>query len=117
MPLMLAAALMSAQVAPPTAQEADLRCIAVIVGAIGTRSEDERAAIMPLATYYIGRATGRDPGIDLEAELRRLMTDEAAFAAMVPAETKRCGEEMMGVGQTLQDIGNALQKTPPSAQK
>lgn len=106
--LSLALALQTA----PTPQEQDLRCVAVISATIGTMPEDERSDVIPLATYYIGRATGRDPKVDLEAELRRQLSDDAAFTKRLPGELQRCAAEMKGVGEQLQRLGNALQSRP-----
>jgi hypothetical protein len=96
----------------PTQQEQDLRCIAVISATIGTMPEDQRSNVIPLATYYIGRATGRDPRVDLEADLRRLLSDDATFSKRAPDELQRCAAEMKGVGEQLQRLGKALEAGP-----
>lgn len=106
LPVLLIAA--AAQAASPSAQEQDLRCIAVIATIVGKADESKRAAVTPLMMYYVGRATGRNPAVKLEAELRRVYGDQAAFEKIFPAEAARCGAEMQVVGKELMRIGEAL---------
>ncbi|MES2290139.1 MAG: hypothetical protein V4530_10425 [Pseudomonadota bacterium] len=106
---------MAAQAASPSAQEQDLRCIAVMAAIIGKADESKRAAVTPLMMYYVGRANGRDPALKLEPELRRVYGDTAAFGKSFPVEAARCGAEMEVVGKDLMRIGDALKQSETSS--
>lgn len=107
----------AAQAASPTAQEQDLRCIAVISAIIGKADETKRAAVTPLLMYYVGRAAGRDPAMKLAPELRRVYADRARFEKMFPAEATRCGAEMDVIGKELMQVGEALKQAEAGGAK
>lgn len=115
--LPLLATATAAQAIPSSTQEQDLRCVAVISAIIGTLEESKRPTVMAGAMYYVGRVTARRPDLDLEAELRRILGDDAAFKKILPAEATRCGADLQKVGTELTRVGGAMKSTGQPATK
>lgn len=114
---MFAALLFAAAAATASPQEQDLRCVAVMAIITGKAAEDKRALVAPLMMYYVGRTNGRDPKMDLERELRRVMNDKANFQSVFQSEMGRCSTEMNRVGNDLVRIGNILRPVDKAAPK
>ena len=106
---MVSALLFAAAAVASSPQEQDLRCVAVMAIVTGKAAEDKRALVAPLMMYYVGRTNGRDPKMDLERELRRVLNDKAKFQSVFQSELARCSKEMNTVGNDLIRIGNILQ--------
>jgi len=103
--LVLAAAPLSAQTGEA---EADLNCTAILATRISdTEPGEKRSGMIAGLMYYIGKLEGRNPQIDLKAELKRTyatLTHERAAA-----EAQRCDSSLSTKGQSLQKIGSELQ--------
>lgn len=105
--LALAAAL--SQSDPAAANEADLRCVAVVLSIIGEHDPqgDQKAGLVGGAMFFIGRIDGRDPNYDLRAGLLRLAARPDADA-VITADRVRCANLMIASGEKLVDAGEAL---------
>lgn len=80
----------------------DLRCMVVAGAVAGSPNPQLQAAAPLMMSYYLGRAKGREPGIDIGARL------EAAYrglkASGLQADAQRCGAEMAAMGKETQDL-------------
>ncbi len=93
--------------------EADLRCVAAMLYAVGDASEkkDERSTGLLIAavSYYVGRLDARLPGLDYAAHIKRLASS-TEFEKQLSGEIKRCATEsgmaMQAVGKAAQGAGN-----------
>lgn len=103
------AALSLVQAAPADpALEQDLRCVAVLSIVLGQMPEERRGAATAGVMYFIGRAEGRRPGINLETELVRIVGPLENLDALQP-DLQRCSKELETQGAALQAMGKALQ--------
>ena len=85
------------------ANEADLRCLAVVAsGGIETASRGGQAAG---AMYFVGRIDARTPGFDYRAEMLRLIRSGADLGA----DRVRCSTELKARGAALAELSRGLQ--------
>lgn len=106
--LSLIAVAAAAQPLEPAA-EADLRCVASLLYAVGEASEkkDERSTglLVAAVSYYVGRMDVRNPGLDYAGHIKRL-AGSAEFEKQLSSEITRCSRE---AGMAMQAIGKAAQ--------
>ncbi len=114
---MISALLFAAAAAASSPQEQDLRCVAAMAVVTGKAAEDKRALVAPLMMYYVGRTSARNPNLNLESELRRILNDKANFQNAFQSEIGRCSKEMNRVGSDLMRIGSLLQPTETAKPK
>jgi hypothetical protein len=96
-----------AQEAPATT--GDLKCALVGFALATSEEKDEQQAGLMLAFYYYGRLSAV-PGFQLERRLKEVadaMTDEAFVA-----ESRRCGDELAAVGDSMQRFGQSMDAKP-----
>ncbi|MBO9580867.1 MAG: hypothetical protein J7498_08245 [Sphingobium sp.] len=98
---------------PATAQVStqvagDLRCITILSAATATVPENQRPQMAAIVLYFIGRVDGAAPGLDLTAEIKRIVPTLGALN--VGDEAKRCAAILTEKGAQLQDVGKALQE-------
>ena len=91
------------------AAEADMRCVAAMLYAVGEADErkDQKTTGVLLASvsYFIGKVDARIPGADYRGHIARLaMSPE--FTKELSGEIKRCALES---GTALQVVGKAAQ--------
>jgi hypothetical protein len=109
--LIAAAAVATGPLEP--AAEADMRCVAAMLYAVGDADQrkDQKMANVLLASvaYFSGKIDGRVPGADYRGHIARL-ANSPDFAAQLPGEIKRCaleaGAAMQLVGKAAQAAGN-----------
>ncbi|WP_375397755.1 hypothetical protein [uncultured Sphingomonas sp.] len=99
-----------------TAEDADSRCLAAFA-LVAARKPDAGSADPNAAKaieagkigaiYFTGKLLGRNPQIDLEAAMRRVMP---ALTPVLTDETRRCAVDLQNAGLKLVSVGNALQK-------
>lgn len=106
--LFLAAALSAPAVDPAT--EADLRCVAVFAISAGKAPDDKKAGLAAGVMFFLGRIDARSPGIDLEANLRRIAASETT--ASFQADAARCGPIIEAHGKALTEIGQRMVANP-----
>lgn len=106
--LMMVAAAATTQPLEPAA-EADMRCVAAMLYAVGSAAEtkDDKSAGLLIASvsYYVGRLDARQPGVDYAGHIGRL-AKSAEFEKQLPGEIKRCAAES---GAAMQAAGKAAQ--------
>ncbi len=89
---------------PPAPVEADLKCVAVMLAITGSMPEGEQRTQMAAAVmYFVGHADGQAPGLDLKAELKRIVPGLAA--PQIEEEARRCGAILVEKGGQLTEIG------------
>lgn len=105
---MIAAAAAAAQPLEPAA-EADMRCIAAMLYAVGQADERKDAkstsVLLASVSYFIGKIDARVPGVDYRGHIARL-AQSSVFAKELDGEIKRCALES---GSALQVVGKAAQ--------
>lgn len=105
---LIAAAAAATQPLEPAA-EADMRCVAAMLFAIGEADErkDQKTTSMLLASvsYFIGKIDARMPGADYRGHIVRL-SKTPEFTTALSSEIKRCALES---GKALQVVGKAAQ--------
>lgn len=107
-------------VAAPAANayDPDVRCVAAmafVVGKLekeGTLTGDTKTGITSVLLYYIGKVRGHLPGLELEAEIRKVYSDKAYGDDGLKADLTRCGGEADAMGQWLSQMGKHLQQKP-----
>ncbi|HSX55331.1 MAG TPA: hypothetical protein VLG14_08540 [Sphingomonas sp.] len=107
----LASVLLTAQAAQlDPSIEADVACVASFSYLTSTLPKERQAEMAPLITYYVGRIDGKQPGVDLQAAILRQVAGKsgADLNSYVQSNTKRCGAEMVQMGNRLQAVGKAL---------
>lgn len=107
---LVAAAAAATQPLEPVA-EADMRCVAALLYAIGEADErkDQKATSMLLASvsYFIGKIDARMPSADYRGHIGQL-AKSPEFNKEVSGEIKRCAFES---GTALQLVGKAAQES------
>ena len=103
----------SAALAPlDRASEADLRCVGVLANVISeTTDEKQISAYSAGLFYFLGKIDGRQPGIDLGAQLYRLIS-QSDFPAKMDSELSRCKVEL---GKRANEVGAAAQQLEKAA--
>jgi hypothetical protein len=108
---MIAAAAAATQPLEPVA-EADMRCVAALLYAVGSAEEKKDAKssslLIAAVAYYNGRLDARQPGINYTGHINRLaMSSE--FEGQLDKEIRRCameaGTAMKTLGQAAQAVG------------
>ncbi len=90
------------------ADQADLRCLTLVVAAIGASEDPATSApLVSGATYYFGRLQGRTPGTDWLARLADYARTEPA--AELEASRARCVEEMQALGRDFVSMGARME--------
>lgn len=85
------------------ANEADMRCLAVVAsGGLETASRGGQAAG---AMYFVGRIDARAPAFDYRAEMLRLIRSGADLGA----DRVRCATELKSRGAALAELSRGLQ--------
>jgi hypothetical protein len=106
---LLAAAAAATQPLEP-AVEADMRCVAAMLYAVGESDErkDQKTTNILLASvsYFIGKVDARVPGADYRGHIGRL-ANSPEFTKQLSGEIKRCALES---GTALQVVGKAAQE-------
>jgi hypothetical protein len=106
---LIAAAAAATQPLEPAA-EADMRCVAALLYAIGESDErkDQKTTSILLASvsYFIGKVDARVPGADYRGHISRL-AKSPEFNKELSGEIKRCALES---GTALQVVGKAAQE-------
>ena len=87
-------------------QTSDLRCVAIFSGMIGNpRYAELKDSTSAGLFYFLGRADGRQPGMDLGAQLRQVredmpMTQYGDEARRCFATLKKRNNQLKALGQT-----------------
>jgi hypothetical protein len=85
------------------ANEADLRCLAVVAsGGLEAASRGGQAAG---AMYFVGRIDARTPGFDYRVEMLRLIRSRTDLGA----DRVRCSTELKNRGAALAELSRGLQ--------
>lgn len=105
--LLLASAAAALPQAQSPADEADLRCMAVLSLAIAQMPDAQKPGVVAGVLYFMGRIDARASGLDLEAGLRRVSAE--LTQDLIRSEGQRCGAIMTERGQHLQRVGAAMQ--------
>lgn len=105
---LIAAAAAATQPLEP-ATEADMRCVAAMLYAVGEADarKDAKTTSVLLASvsYFVGRVDARIPGADYRGHIARL-AQSPDFGKQLSGEIKRCALES---GTALQVVGKAAQ--------
>ena len=106
---MLAPATHAGQQSPARAiEDADARCLGVFSILAGGTDKTNQESGKVGAVYFAGKLRGRNPAIDFETALRRILP---ALEANIASENQRCFAELRDAGAAMTAAGNALQKT------
>lgn len=105
---LIAAAAAATQPLEPAA-EADMRCVAAMLYAVGEAGEkkEEKKVGLLIATvsYFVGKVDVRTPGIDYAGHIKRI-GGSAEFGKNLTMEIQRCAME---AGTAMQNVGKAAQ--------
>jgi hypothetical protein len=106
-----AVALLAAGSARAQAQDqtSDLRCVIVFASMVGNpqyaQLKDSASAGL---FYFLGRAEGRQPGMDLATQLKRVR--EELIITQYPDEGRRCFAALKQKNDQLKALGDAAQQ-------
>ena len=90
------------------ADQADLRCLTLVVATIGASTDlAASASLVSGATFYFGRLQGRTPGTDWLTRLADYARTEPV--AELEANRARCVEEMQALGRDFTAMGARMQ--------
>ena len=113
----LAAAAAAAQTPAVPLDDPDLRCVVAVATvssmAESSASEEEKAGLIAIFMYYLGKTDARYPGIDYVAEIKRVIESPGYLEKSFAADVKRCSQEAMARGKALEDMGEELQNEMP----
>jgi len=92
--------------------EADMRCVAALLYAVGRESEKKDSKttgiLIAAVAYFNGKLDARQPGVDYSGHIVRL-ANSAEFEKQLGQEISRCaveaGTAMTALGQAAQNSG------------
>lgn len=108
--MLVALALLAAQIAAPTPQQADARCLAALATMSDLDPTDKtKQAALNGSMYFLGKLLGRDPRADLAALLKEA---SPAVAINPKAALGGCAAELQRAGGAMIAAGAALESAP-----
>ena len=92
------------------ASEADLRCVAVLANAVSETTDENLIASHSVGMFYfLGKIDGRHSGIDLGAQLYRLIRQND-FPSKMDSELNRCKVELVKRAKEVSAAAQQLNK-------
>ena len=91
------------------ANEADIRCMAILSAAANTAPAEQRGGVIGGVMFFYGRVVGRAPTFDIEAAMLRLVKSHPKGEGFEP-DRVRCGSEMQARGAYLITMGKHIQE-------
>ncbi|RYD59722.1 MAG: hypothetical protein EOP60_01555 [Sphingomonadales bacterium] len=92
---------------PAAANEADIRCVAVLSATAATAPEELKSGLTGGVLFFYGRIAGRSPDFDVQAAMMRLMEADPSGEGL-NADRPRCGQEMQTRGAYLMEMGKKI---------
>lgn len=91
--------------------DADMRCMAAYLFAVGQMTDDpaanaeEKSAATSMVMYFFGKVRGRDPKADVKQAIKALVDRPNYLASELKPDLERCGTEYEQRGQELSAFG------------
>ena len=103
----------SARAQPKAPDAKDLQCLVTTFIMADSKEDQIKQAGALGAFYYLGKIEGRSPGADLDKPIIELAGK--LTAEDIKAYGERCGAELKAEGQSVQALGERLQKAATDA--
>jgi hypothetical protein len=113
------AALAAAAQQPKPVDDPDFHCMVAISMVLGKMSEntatnaEDKAGVTAVFMYFVGKIDARFPALDYAKEMNALLTRPGYLARELQPDIARCGQEATTRGETLEELGKALQQSAP----
>jgi hypothetical protein len=113
------AALAAAAQQPKPVDDPDFHCMVAISMVLGRMAEspaasaEDKAGVTAVFMYYVGKIDARFPGLDYAGQMSALLARPGYLASELQPDIARCGQEATTRGETLEEMGKALQQSAP----